>query len=498
MENFYGIILNFGVYAPLACALIIACLWPMVSAKAAKCLALLASAITAAAGVALWASMPSDGSFNFFTEPNFCGIILPQLALNGVSAPLFALAGIVGFAAVWQACISEIRNAKLYFMLLSIMLGGLAGAFGSVNLLWMYAFHEFALVPTFIAMNLWGGAGRRMAAMQMAVYLTLGALVSLIGIIALFAQTGANDFTSQDIAFAAVANPISAEWQYYIFALLLFGLGTLVSLFPFYSWAPRAYASAPTAFAMLHAGVLKKFGLYVLIQVAYPMLALGALEWSETLAVLALFNVIFIGLVTMAQRDLKMMVAYSSVAHMGICFLGLATASVLGVGGAMILMFGHGASVALTLMLSTMIINRTGEWEMRKMGGLYRRAPILGAFFIAASFAGAGLPGFANFWGELCVLTSLWNFSPVVCVLGATGIIISAIYALRAIANIFMGEPSPAIADKFDSITDMTLREKIPAAILIVSLLIVGFFPKTVSEGLNSYLSNVATYAQTK
>ena len=249
---------------------------------------------------------------------------------------------------------------------------------------------------------------------------------------------------------------------------------------------------------MLHAGVLKKFGLYVLIQVAYPVLALGALEWSETLAVLALFNVIFIGLVTMAQRDLKMMVAYSSVAHMGICFLGLATASVLGVGGAMILMFGHGASVALTLMLSTMIINRTGEWEMRKMGGLYRRAPILGAFFIAASFAGAGLPGFANFWGELCVLTSLWNFSPVVCVLGATGIIISAIYALRAIANIFMGEPSPAIADKFDSITDMTLREKIPAAILIVSLLIVGFFPKTVSEGLNSYLSNVATYAQTK
>ena len=159
---------------------------------------------------------------------------------------------------------------------------------------------------------------------------------------------------------------------------------------------------------------------------------------------------------------------------------------------------GHGASVALTLMLSTMIINRTGEWEMRKMGGLYRRAPILGAFFIAASFAGAGLPGFANFWGELCVLTSLWNFSPVVCALGATGIIISAIYALRAIANIFMGEPSPAIAGKFDSITDMTLREKIPAAILIVSLLVVGFFPKTVSEGLNSYLSNVATYAQTK
>lgn len=172
--------------------------------------------------------------------------------------------------------------------------------------------------------------------------------------------------------------------------------------------------------------------------------------------------------------------------------------SVLGAGGTVLMMFGHGASVALMLMLSTIIVNRTGEWEMSKMGGLYRRAPVLGAFFVAGSFAGVGLPGFANFWGELCVLTSLWNFSPAVCAAAATGIIISAVYALRAVANVFMGEPSAALAGKFGSIADMTLREKIPAAVLVAALLVVGFFPKTVTTGLDSCLSNVAAYAQTK
>lgn len=305
MEDFYKAVLNLGVYAPLVCALAVACFWPFISARAAKALALASSAVLAAAGIALWCAMPADGSFAFSSDLTLAGVALPQFALNGVSAPIFALAGIVGFAAVWQAACSEIRNAKLYFMLLSVMLGGLAGAFASVNLLWMYAFHEFALVPTFIAMNIWGGAGRRMAAMQMAVYLTLGALVSLAGIIALYAQSNAGSFGLQDIALAAAVNPLSSGWQSAVFALLLFGLGTLVSLFPLYSWAPRAYASAPTAFAMLHAGVLKKFGLYVLIQAAYPLLASGAREWAWVMAVLALFNVVFIGFVTMAQRDLK-------------------------------------------------------------------------------------------------------------------------------------------------------------------------------------------------
>lgn len=496
------ILLNAAVYTPLAGAVLAAVFFPFFGSRSAKGLGVFASGVSLAAAVVLWAvyasNVPSNGGFAFASSPVICSVELPTLALNAVSVPMFALAAIVGFAASLWAAKTEIGNARLYFLLLMFMQGGLMGAFSTTNIMWMYMFHEFALVPTFIAMTIWGGAGKRMAAMQMAIYLTLGALVSLVGIIALYMQTGADDFSLLAVAVALAKSPLTAQWQYAIFGLLLFGLGTLVSLFPFYSWAPRTYTAAPTSFAMLHAGVLKKFGLYVLIQVAIPFLPLGLGDWAKPLAVLALFNVIYIGLVTMAQRDLKMMVSYSSVAHMGLCFLGLASMSVLGAGGAVLLMFGHGASVALMFMLSNAIVNKTGQWDMLKMGGLYRQTPVLASFFLAATLASLGLPCFANFWGELTILACLWNFSPTVCALSATGLIISAIYGLRAMANVFMGKPSGEIAKKFDSISDLSLCEKIPAIILLAALVFVGFCPKSITGALDANLSAVATLTQSK
>ena len=280
--------------------------------------------------------------------------------------------------------------------------------------------------------------------------------------------------------------------------MMLFGLGTLVSLFPLYSWAPRTYASAPTAFAMLHAGVLKKFGLFVLIQVAVPLLPYGCSQWAMVLAVLALFNVIFIGFVTMAQRDLKMMVAYSSVAHMGLCFLGIASMSVLGVGGAVLLMFGHGLSASLLLMLSNITMNRTGQWDMFKMGGMYKQTPILAGMFLAGTMASLGLPMFANFWGELSILVSLWKFSPTVCALATTGIIISAIYGLRAFARVFMGEPSSELKSEISSIADISSIERIAAVVLLAGLLFVGLYPKSITDGADVMLKSFPSYTQGK
>ena len=491
------ILLNAAVYVPLFCALCTAVFAPFFGNKSSKALAVFSSGVSLFAAAVLWAVYAKDfadsAGFAFATAPEFFGIALPALALNAVSAPMFALAAIVGFAAALWAAKSKIDNARLYCMLLMFMHGGLMGAFATTNVLWLYMFHEFALVPTFIAISLWGGAGKRMSAMEMAIYLTLGALVSLVGIIALYVQTGADNFSLISIALAVAKSPLNAQWQYVVFGLLMFGLGTLVSLFPFYSWAPRTYSAAPTSFAMLHAGVLKKFGLYVLIQVALPFLSTGCADWAKVMAVLALFNVIYIGLLTMVQRDLKMMVSYSSVAHMGLCFLGIASMSVLGVGGTVLLMFGHGASVALLFMLSNAVVNRTGEWDMFKMGGLYKQTPNLAAFFLAATLASLGLPMFANFWGELSILASLWNFSPTICALAATGLIISAIYGLRAFANVFMGEPKDAIAPKFSQIPDLTFAEKLPAVILLAALLFVGFCPKAITSGLNADLSAIPT-----
>ena len=498
MDNISEILLNSAVYAPFAffCAILV--FGKILSAKIVSRLALVSSTISLVCGLVVCFNFMREGSniAGFLYAEEFA--FLPEVALGAISMPMLALAVIVAFSATVYSLSLEIKNAKLYYALLLVMQGGLFGAFTATNLLWIYMFHEFALVPTFIAMNLWGGAGKRVAAMQMAIYLTLGALVSLVGIIAIRITIGADDFSLAAISEAWIKSPIAENWQGTIFAMMLFGLGTLVSLFPFYSWAPRTYASAPTAFAMLHAGVLKKFGLFVLIQIAVPLLPNGCGQWAWTLAVLALFNVVYIGLITMAQRDLKLMVSYSSVAHMGLCFLGIASMSVLGVGGAVLLMFGHGLSASLLLMLSNITMNRTSQWDMCKMGGLYKQTPILAGMFLAGTMASLGLPLFANFWGELSILVSLWEFSPAICALATTGIVISAIYGLRAFARVFMGEPSAELKSEFKSIPDISSIERIAAIVLLVGLLFVGVYPKSITEGADVMLKSFSSYTQGK
>lgn len=499
MDAFLKFMLNAGVYVPLAVSIAMACGPSLFSPRRSKIMALFGASVSFLSALLLWGAYMfsfSGTGFAFATSPTLGAAEFPSFALNAASAPLYALAGIVGFSSVVWAAISEIKNPRLYFTFLMFMQGGLMGAFASTNVLWMYMFHEFALVPTFIAMNLWGGAGRRQAAMQMAVYLTLGALVSLIGILAICVQFGFKTFEVSEIALLSVS--LDSAWQYYIFGILLFGLGTLVSLFPFYTWAPRGYAAAPTSFAMLHAGVLKKFGLYVIIQLAIPALPLGYADWCGVIAALALVNVIYVGLVTMAQRDLKLMFSYSSVSHMGMCFLGIAAMSVAGVGGAILLMFGHGLSIALLFMLSNAIVNKTGEWDMNKIGGLYKSAPVLAAFFAAAVFASVGLPGFANFWGELSIFVALWKSSPAICTLAATGLIISAVYGLRAFAKVFMGEPSKELSGKMGGISDISAAQKFAASILLAALLFVGFYPGALTNSLDAELSAVPSLNQSK
>tara|TARA_R100000027_G_scaffold52103_3_gene40857 strand:+ start:33718 stop:35328 length:1611 start_codon:yes stop_codon:yes gene_type:complete len=427
-----------------------------------------------------------DG-YRFLTELDtglsFFGINL-TLGLNGVSLPLFFLAGIVGLAAGIHALHSEAANRQLYLSLLLIMQAGLMGTFASIDIFFFYFFHELALIPTFVMIGIWGGFGRRSAAIEMTIYLTLGAMLSLLGLILLYNASGVDSFNLIAIREYLLSQPLSDTLQNNIFGLLLFGFGILVSLFPFHSWAPRGYAAAPTAAAMLHAGVLKKFGLYGLIQIAYPLLPQGAGHWGPLLVWLALGNVVLIGLITMAQRDLKQMVGYSSVMHMGYCFLGLVTFDAIGVGGAVILMFGHGLSVALLLMLSTAVFHRTQTYDMKEMGGLASRTPILAGMFVAATFASIGLPGFANFWGEFAIFVALWHYNPWVMAIAATGIVISAIYGLRAVAWVFFGKPSEALEEHWRENKPFELRqgERLAATLLFSGLFVIGFFPRIFSD----------------
>lgn len=466
--------------------------WPERVVKNIALIGFLIPVLTAAWLWAIFSSSPPEAhGYHFMIDipmglKSFLGISL-KLGLNGISTPLFFMAGWIGLAAGIFVLYGNADRRRYYLILLLLMHGGLMGVFASIDLFFFYFFHEIALIPTFIMIAFWGGRNRRLVAMQTVIYLTIGALLSLVGLIALYIQSGATAFDIISLKEALAAKPLPDKEQIYIFGVLLLGLGILVSLWPFHSWAPPAYTAAPTAVAMMHAGVLKNFGLYGLIQFVIPCLGVGAVFWMKPLVLLALGNVIIIGLVTLAQFHLKKMIAYGSVMHMGYIFLGIASLSVIGVGGATFLMFAHGFSVALLLLLSTIIYHRSRTFDLDAFGGLARHTPILASLFITAMLASLGLPGLANFWGELMIFLALWDLSPLVLVLAILGIILSSIYGLRAIAKIFFGptKQNDKIAHPGPKLPDLRWHEKLPAFLLLFVIVVIGIWPKPVTNLIN-------------
>jgi len=495
-----------AILSPLAVALVIMLGLPQ---RVSVALATVGFGLPALLGLHTWYHFPSAGlgaveaggyAFQSFYDTGLShfGIML-SLGLNGISMPLFAMAGVVGLAAGLYAIQSGAERLKTYLVLLLVMQAGLMGVFASVDVFFFYFFHELALIPTFIMVGIWGGRDRHYAAMKLTIYLTLGAMLSLVGLIAIYVKSGAETFDLIALRNALAVQPLAESVQHYAFGLLMFGFGILVSLWPLHTWAPLGYGAAPSSAAMLHAGVLKKFGLYGLIQIALPLMPLGAAKWVGLLALLAAVgNVLVIGFVTMAQRDLKQMIGYSSVMHMGYAFLGIACLSTVGAGGVVLLMVAHGLSVALMFLLATSVHQRTQTFDMAEMGGLAQRTPVLAAFFVAATMAGIGLPGFANFWGELSIFVALWSFSKVFTVVAVAGIIISAIYGLRAAARVFFGAPTEAFAARIaaaQSLSDLRWAERLPALLLLGALLAIGFWPKSISEPINEALQSTVAIA---
>src|SRR6266404_8440218 len=234
------------------------------------------------------------------------------------------------------------------------------------------SFHELALIPTFLLIGIWGTGNRVAAAWKITIYLAIGSFILLLGLILLYQSFPAStrSFDIRALTAAAGLGQIGADAQRHVYLLLLIGFGILVSLFPFHTWAPEAYASAPAPAAMLHAGVLKKFGLYGLLRLAIPLLPDRARHWTNLLVVLLLGNIIYVGLVTIAQKRLDWMLGYSSVMHMGYVFLGIASANVLGVTGAAVLMFAHGLSIALLFAITGEIRKRVASLDFDALGGL--------------------------------------------------------------------------------------------------------------------------------
>ena len=498
MVNSY--LLQFAILLPLAFALILLVGGRRIPDPVTRIIAFFGVLYPALIAIWLWIAFdPGQSGYDFVANvptglTDWVGISL-KTGLNGIGLPLFVLSGVVGLAAGIHSLLTVREKVREFFILYLMMLGGLMGVFASIDLFFFYFFHELALIPTFLMIGLWGGRNRRFAAMKMTIYLTVGAMLSLVGLIALYVQSGAEAFNMIAVREAMAAQTLTEAAQNYTFALLLFGFGILVSIWPFHTWAPLGYGAAPTANAMLHSGVLKKFGLYGLVQIAAPLLPGGAEHWAMLLAILALGNVLIVGFITVAQSDLKQMIGYSSVMHMGYCFLGLACLSVVGVGGAVFLMFAHGLSVAILFLLADYVYRRTGTFDMNAMGGLAKKAPLLATFFVTAMLASIGLPGpgLANFWGELTVFVGLWQWQSWMVVPAVFGVVISAIYGLRSMGKIFFGDETESFQKRQGSlpvIRDLDFGEKVPAFLLLAVLVFAGLWPRSLSDPLNEAVQN--------
>jgi NADH-quinone oxidoreductase subunit M len=405
---------------------------------------------------------------------------------DGLSLLMLLLTGIVTLAAVCVAPKIE-KGERLYHACVLFISAGAAGAFAATDLFFFYAFHELALIPTFLLIGLWGSGERQTAAWKITIYLGLGSFVLLIGLIDLYLAVPETMRTFNMIELQRAAStpggliPTGEQARPYLF--LLIGFGVLISLFPFHSWAPPAYASAPTPAAMLHAGVLKKFGLYGLIRLALPLLPEGAKQWAWLLLILLVGNIIYVGLVTIAQKKLDLLLGYSSVMHMGYIFLGIAALNIVGVSGAALLMFAHGLSIAALFAMAGMLREKNPTLALDSFGGLGKPMPWLGFAFGCAAFASIGLPGFANFASEMTVFFGAFKPAPglvpsqfhLATGFALWGVVISAVYMLRAYRAIFMGEPGRDAA----TWSDPAKALRWPVILLLALLVIGGFAPNT-------------------
>jgi len=486
----------FVIFCPIIAAILI-----MVGAPARKT-ALAASVLTLAAALFLLASFQLlQRDFQHVTSFT----ISPEWHLSfstgvdGLSLAMVLLAAIVTLAAVWFAGKIE-KYEKAFYGCLLFISGGAIGAFASIDLFFFYAFHELALIPTFLLIGIWGSGNRIAAAWKITIYLAVGSFILLLGLILLYQSVPAasRSFDIRALQAAASLGQISADAQRHIYLLLLIGFGILTSLFPFHTWAPEAYAAAPAPAAMLHAGILKKFGLYGLLRLAIPMLPEGARHWTNLLVVLLLANIIYVGLVTIAQKRLDWMLGYSSVMHMGYIFLGIASAGILGVTGAATMMFAHGLSIALLFALAGELRKRTGTLIFDELGGLAKVMPFAGLAFGLGAFAAIGLPGFANFAGEIMIFFGAfkngWEIGrfhifQVATVLALWGVVISTVYMLRAYRKAFMG----MLNERWNGLVDLRTGLRVPVALLVGALLWYGFFPQSfvrmITPAFRTYLT---------
>ena len=403
------------------------------------------------------------------------------VGLDGISLPLFVLTTMLCMLSILFSWDTELRP-KEYFGLMQILEVGVLGVFVSLDYFLFYVFWEVVLIPMYFMIGVWGGPNKDYAAIKFFIYTHVASLAILVAIMAMYFEAQVGSFSMERIAVESVG--FSRAFQFAVFGAMFFGFGVKLPMVPFHTWLPDAHVEAPTAGSVLLAGLLLKMGGYGLIRVAIPSLPLGAHDMVPAMAVIAIASILYGGIVCLAQKDLKKMVAYSSISHMGFVLLGFATLSQLGMTAGVFQMFAHGLVTAVLFMMCGVIQHKCGTRMIPSLGGLAKKMPIAATLMTAGFLASLGLPGMVSFAAEFLVFWSmfnqwgLWLFVPII------GVAITAAYYLWALQRSMFGP----LTDKIDTshLRDISWYEGVPVGILIALIALFGVFPSLIISRIDT------------
>ena len=380
------------------------------------------------------------------------------------------------------------ERPKEFFILFLLLLAGVAGTFVARDLFLFLLCYAVVVIPIYIMIILWGSSKRvtkEYAAMKLTIYLLLGSAFLLAGILMLYLNAypaGARTFSMEALAQAGNSGALSPEFQKFAFFFVMLGFGSLLSMWPFHSWSPDGYAGAPTAVSMVHAGVLKKIGGYGLIRIGLLMLPLGFKFWAPLIAAFGVANVAYAAFIALVQKDMKYVVGYSSVSHMGYVLIGIAAADVIGINGAVANMFAHGVMSALFFAMIGHIYHATHTRHIPDLGGLAHQMPRATVGFFLAGMASLGLPGLISFVPEFTIFVGSFKAFPLFAVLAIAGIILTALYVLRVLADVLFGPRRT----EWDGVHDLHGADWVPLVVLGAFLVGFGFFPSLLMDVVNS------------
>ena len=394
------------------------------------------------------------------------------LGMDGISLLLVTLTTLVTVIAMLLSWRAIDRRVSRHYLLLLAMEAGIIGVFLALDLFLFYLFWELMLIPMFFLIGIWGHGRNHYSAIKFFLYTLFGSLLMLLAIIGLYlihgSQSGSYTFALSGLLGTHVA-PATGLWLYGAF-LLAFAIK--FPLVPLHTWLPDAHTDAPTAGSIILAGLLLKTGAYGLLRFGYPLFPAAARTLTPLLIFLAVFGIIYASWIAFAQKDMKRLVAYSSVGHMGFVALGIAVWTPIALSGAVLQMVNHGLTTTALFALVGMLDERAHSRQVADFGGLWGKVPLYSAFFVLFAMASAGLPGLNNFVGEFLILTGSLKVSPLATVLAFIGVILPLIYTVRLVQEVlFQGERTPLV------LADLDLRELAVLAVLALADIYIGLHP---------------------